>query len=205
MLYTVADIGAARKGRMGNRRVWARIPLLLAGLACGSGKAARAETIGSWVLTCPEAPAGGGCTLRHKDAFLQLGGVTAALEVRRHAEALVPVVVLSGLGAQAALAVAGSVTVSLRLDGGAWAAMPCAVWLVCAPAPADVTGFPAAHEIALRVGVAIPGGPALPPVVHGFALSGTDAALRRLRAAGEVEPAEQGLDMEGLMRKLWGR
>ena len=171
----------------------------------GSAQAqAAAPAGGSWDVACRDI-----CTMRHKAASVRLGGFSAGLEVQPVGGALVPVVVVRGLPAQAAaLAVAG-VSVSLRLDKGAWVDLPCGLSLVCAPAEADATGlgaaFPAARTVSLRVAVAVPGAAPLPPVEHSFTAVGTREALARLKADG-VEttsaPAAGGLDWLGMARKL---
>jgi hypothetical protein len=157
-------------------------------------------TVGSWEVVCHDT-----CTMRHRDASVRVGGLTADLEVQSVGGALVPVVVARGLPAQAAV-VAASVSVGLRLDKGPWAEMACTGLLICAPSEADAPGlgqaFPGARSVSLRVQVTVPGAPALPPVEHAFGTAGTREALARLKAGGAVTTSAPGLDWMGLARKL---
>ncbi len=173
------------------------------------------ETIGSWVLQCPADPSGP-CTLRHRDPLLAPGnhGPTAALEVQRRGDALVPVITLRGLPPEAALG--GSLVVrplvSLRLDGGTPDALACGPddgVFVCAPGAASVPGLaaalPTARSVSVAVTMTVPGSPRPPPQSLSLALTGTAQALARLRAvgaAGEALPTYPGLDLQGFLDQV---
>ncbi|MFL5281259.1 MAG: hypothetical protein ACJ8AW_09725 [Rhodopila sp.] len=168
------------------------------------------ETIGSWRLVYPDSPGGLGCLLRHKDASLQIGGYSVALEVQSVDGALVPVMAVRGLAPQPAVGTFVSITVGLRLDQGVWLELPCGQALRCLP-DADVLpdlarAFPTARLLRLRLEVTLPTGDALPRPEHEFELNGTKRALQRLKASGVVStsaPTAPGLDWKGMLQKAW--
>jgi hypothetical protein len=190
------------------------IGLAFAGLA-PPGWAAD-EEIGSWVLACPAPPAGtqaDGCILRHKSWVLAPGngGPSAALEVQMRGDSLVPVVALRGMPTQAA--VGGSLVlkpdVAVRFDNGPRSPMSCGLSgaaYACAPQLAAIgptaAALPKAHAVTVRIELTIPGMMTLPPTERTMELSGTEAALARLRAVGaitEALPEVPGLDWQGFL------
>jgi hypothetical protein len=184
-----------------------------AGLLCLRAAIARADPPAGevWDLLCPTGPHA--CVLRHKAASLHAGGVSVALEVHARGGALVPVVVVQGLSAQAALtaSLAGHLSVGLRFDHGPWMELTCEGAIICAPAAGDIpsaaAALPAARSVTLRLDLEVQGVRGIPHPERTLDLSGTVAALVRLRRAGareEAVPAEPGLDLPGLMNKLMG-
>ncbi len=208
----LTGIGAGRKGRGARRGFCHRWKCAGAAAAaavlCAASPAG--ETVGTWRLVCPDAPQGLGCVLRHKDASLQIGGYSVALEVQSVDGALVPVVAVRGIPSQAAVGTLVGVVVGLRLDQDDWVALPCGKALRCLPGAEAVAGlaraFPTARTLRLRLEVTLPDGTALPQPEHEFELSATKRAVERLKAAGVVTtsaPAAPGLDWQGALRKAW--
>ncbi|MBS0644833.1 MAG: hypothetical protein JSS43_33615 [Proteobacteria bacterium] len=200
----LTGIGSSRKRQNGIAAALAVAGGLMAGAA-----APAPEPIGTWRLSCPEAAPAQGCTLRHKDASLQFAGYGVALEVQSIGGALVPVVIVRGVGAQKGIGSVLGVAVWLRLDQGAWVELPCNAALHCLPGaealPALAGAFPSASLIRLRLDVTLPGGSGLPQPEHEYDLASTKRALERLKAAGPVTvtaPAAPGLDWKAMMQKL---
>src|SRR6185312_5416660 len=164
------------------------------------------EEIGSWVLTCPEAPKPGACRLRHRNWVLPPGDgrLSAALEVQRRGDAMVPVVTLRGLSSQAAIGgmLTMKATVGVRFDGGPRTDLACGFdgeAIVCAPEGTAVAlaaaQLPSAHGAVVQIQVSLPGMLALPAQDRAMDLKGTREALARFRTmgpAGEALPAEAG-------------
>jgi hypothetical protein len=159
-------------------------------MAIGTAQASSQEHIGSWVLTCPtEKP----CVLRLDKRFLDKGGITGDLEVDAIGTALVPVLVLRGLPGEVMMAAAlsGRADASVQFAGGPKVTLGCApssVGYICSPdrdaAHALAAGLPGARSMKLRVEVSVTGLKPLPIQERHLDLTGTSAALDRLRAAG---------------------
>ncbi len=168
-----------------------RLPIwsaLLAGILCcpvASLAGAVTETIGSWKLTCRDDKSGNGCTLRHKDASVQIGAYSVAVEVQSVNGALVPVVAVHGVAAAKAVGSVIGILIGLRLDNGPWFELPCGPDLRCVPSSDEVPElaltFPLGGQMRLRLEVTLPGAGALPQPEHVFDLSGTRTTLDRLR------------------------
>jgi hypothetical protein len=186
---------------------------LLAGLLCwpvASWAGAVTETIGSWKLVCRDDKSAGVCTLRHKDASVQIGAYSVAVEVQSVNGALVPVVAARGVAAAKTVGSLVSVVIGLRLDNGPWFELPCGADLRCVATsdelPELAVTFPLARQMRLRLEVTLPGAGALPQPEHEFALGGTRAALDRLRSAGTITtaaPAEATADWKAMIQKAW--
>lgn len=178
------------------------------------------ELVGVWLLAChaatvtkPEP-----CIMRHRDWVLQpgSGGLSAALEVQARDGALVPVVTLRGIPAQAALGTSLLMKpqVHFHYDAGPPIGMTCGlsgIIYACAPdAPliaAAASGLRPARSITVRIELSIPGMFALPPQEQRLDLSGTSQALARLAATGglvsdEALPAVPGLDLRGFLDRV---
>ncbi len=198
---------------MGRRLGVAVASMLAAGPLAAQPRPAQ-EAIGSWELTCPAGR--GACLLRHQNWVLPPGDgrPSAALEVQRRGDALVPVVALRGLPMQAAVAGALVMQASagLRFDGGAPIALACGldgIALACAPQGAEVAqsaaALPTAHTLVVQIALTVPGLAALPEQDRTLALAQTEQALARYRAAGatgEALPAEAGLDWQGFLDRV---
>ena len=173
------------------------------------------QAIGSWVLSCP-ADAKEPCVLRHRDWVLPPsgGGPSGALEVQMRGGVFVPVITLRGLPTSAA--VGGSFvvkpTVNVGFDGGKRVDLGCGISgtvYACAPGAEAVPGLsaqlPKARTIAAAVTLTLPGILALPPQERSMDLTGTEAALTRLRAAGAIDealPDVPGLDLQGFLDRV---
>ncbi len=169
--------------------------LLILGIAA---RAAAPEQIGSWVITCPPGPPADGCLMRAGTRFLDKGGITGDLEVQAQGEALVPVITVRGLPQDLLLAaaMAGRPTASIRFPGGPAQPLDCAATAmayVCAPNQAAgralAAGLPTAAEVSVQVSLSVSGLKTLPVQQKSLPLSGTRAALQRLRAAGPTQVA----------------
>ena len=188
--------------------------LVLGVLPLGAGRAwAADQEIGSWVVSCASP---GNCLMRHRSWVMPPGGgrPSAALEVQRRGDLLVPVVALRGLSAQAAiggiLALKAAVAVTFD-DGPAWN-LNCSLdggAIVCAPQGDGVVlsaaELPTAHEATVRIQLSMPGLMALPSQQRTLALQSTRAALARFRTvgpSGESLPAEAGLDWSGFVDRV---
>jgi hypothetical protein len=197
-------------------------PLIAAILALGLGPAAAQsadrlpdDPIGTWVLSCPMA-VGQPCIMRHRDWILPPvnGSPSAALEIQLRGDILVPVVTVRGLPAIAALG--GSVlikpTLTIGFDGGRKIEMACESGdksFSCGPPAAVVPVMggllPKARRIDASMTIGLPGVAPLPPQERSLELSGTEAALARLRivgAVGEALPDVPGLDLRGFIERL---
>lgn len=191
-----------------------RVTICLAALLSLAAAPAEApQAIGSWLLQCPPA---GGCTLQDRDWVVPpgTGGPSAALEVQRRGDALVPVVTLRGLTTQ--MAVGGLLTLqpraTLRFVPGPSAELACELdgdAVVCAPqghAVAETAAaLPVARTVAIGMQFGASGTTPLPGRTRDLALAGTREALARLRsagAAGEALPAEPGLDWIGFIDRV---
>ena len=162
-------------------------------MAIGTARAATQEHIGSWVLTCPaDKP----CVLRLEKRFLDKGGITGDLEVQAVGKALVPVLVLRGLPSELMIAAAlsGRADASVQFAGGPKVTLGCApssVGYMCSPdrdaAHALAAGLPGARSMKLRVEVSVTGLKPLPVQERSLDLTGTSAALDRLRAVGPTQ------------------
>jgi hypothetical protein len=188
------------------RRIGPRIALLL--LA-----AAAPQPIGSWLLDCSDP---GACVLQHRSWLLPPGGdhPSAALNVERRGDWLVPVVTLREVSTR--MAVGGLLAlhprVVLRFNSGLSADLSCGLdgaALVCAPQGPDIAAtadaLPVATSMQAQVLLSLPGGATLPARAGTLALSGTAEALARLRAAGaagESLPVVQGLDWIGFLDRV---
>jgi len=166
-----------------------RLPLALILLA-GVAYAAPAEKIGSWVLSCPDAEP---CLLRLEKRFVDKAGITGELDILADGKALVPVLALRGLSSELlmAAALAGHTEASLQFAGGPRETLDCApatASYVCAPrdeaADRLAAALPSARSVTVRITVAISGLKPLPVQEKSLDLTGTGAALTRLRAAG---------------------
>ena len=170
------------------------VALLLTGALGGAARAAAPEQIGSWVIDCPASPPAGGCLMRAGTRFLDKGGITGDLEVQAQDQALVPVITVRGLPRELLLAaaMAGKPTASIQFPGGSAQPLACAATAlayVCAPADqaagrALAAGLPTAAEVSVQVSLSVSGLKTLPAQRKSLPLSGTQAALQRLRAAG---------------------
>jgi len=186
---------------------------LLAGALCCpvvSFAGAVTETIGSWKLTCHNDKSGDECMLRHKDASVQIGASSVAVEVLSVNGALVPIVAVHGVAPAKAVGSLVSIVVGLRLDNGPWFALPCAADLRCVPSADEVPElaltFPLAGQMRLRLEMTLPGSGALPQPEHEFDLNSTRAALGRLRSAGTITtavPGESVADWKAMIQKAW--
>lgn len=173
------------------------------------------ESIGSWVLTCPpHAP--DPCLMRHRELLLPPGNgmPSAALEIQRRGTVLVPVIALRGLPQSAAFggALVAQPSVTIGFDNGKRSALACGVdgtVYACAPEAPVVdelaAALPRAKSIAASVALIVPGLVSLPPQERSLELSGTEAALARLRAVGatgEALPEIRGLDIRGFLDRI---
>ena len=173
------------------------------------------EAIGSWILSCPPAPAEP-CLMRHREWVLAPanGTPSAALELQLRGDALVPVITVRGLPASAAVGGAFVVkpSVNIGFDGGKRSDLSCGVsgtYYACAPDASTVmaiaAALPKARILSASVTLTVPGMMALPPQERSLDLSRTEAAMARLRAAGatgESLPAYPGLDMQGFLDRI---
>ena len=173
-----------------------------------------AQQIGSWTLRCPET---GACTLQHRSWILPPAagtGPSAAVEVQRRRDALVPVVAVRGLSPEAAFSsvLALKPVVTLRFDAGAPLPLGCdlaGAAILCAPegkaiAPA-ATALPAAHTLTVQIVFTLPGAGALPEQDRTLELAGTVQALAAYRtagASGETLPAEPGLNWREFLDRV---
>ena len=198
------------------RSGWALALVLCATPAFAQSPARPAnEAIGSWVLACPPDTAEP-CLLRYRDWVVAPanGSPSAALEVQTRGDALVPVIAVRGLSASMAIggAALAKPTVTMGFDGGKRVDLRCGLSgtnYACAPDAAAVPSFaaalPKAHTISASVTLTIPGVIALPGQDRTLTLTGTDAALTRLRtvgATGEALPALPGLDLQGFLDRI---
>ncbi|WP_158932855.1 hypothetical protein [Acidisphaera sp. S103] len=168
--------------------------LLLGLLVCiGTARAAPPPHIGSWVLTCSATSI---CRLRAEKRFVDKDGVTVELDVLSDRTALVPVLALRGLPAQAVMMASamGTVGAWIQLDGGVRRALECAPNLdgyFCTPrgdaARALAAGLPTARTMTARVEATVTGMKPLPVEQKTLALVDTRQALATLAAAG-AEP-----------------
>jgi hypothetical protein len=173
--------------------------------------AAAPGPIGFWRLAC-RVP--GHCLLRYAPWILAPGGSRpgAALEVQRRGGWLVPVVTLQGASTQALVGglLALHPRVRLRFTPGTSVGLSCGLdeaAVICAPVDpaAAAAALPPATSVRVDLLLRLPDGAALPPQGATLALSGTQDALAKLRAAGaagEALPAEPGLDWIGFLDKL---
>ncbi len=163
-------------------------------LSIGVARAAPPEHIGRWVLTCPgETPHADPCLLRFDKPFLDQGGITGDLEIQASGKSLVPVLTLRGLPADLLMAasLAGKAEASLQFGGGSPEPLSCAPAsdaYICWPKD-DATAklaaeLPSARTITVRVSVSVTGLQPRPARQKSLGLTGTKAALRRLREAG---------------------
>ena len=172
-------------------------------MSAQAAHAGRQETTGGWVLVCPDNNSGHKtCVLRLDRPLFGQGSVSADLEIRADGRSLVPVIVASGLPGElvAAASMTGRPDVSVWFDDGKPEPLDCAptqAGYLCAPGPgADVrlsAALPAARSVTVRASLTAPGLKPLPSRDTSFALSGTRAALDRLRAAGPA-PVPGALD-----------
>jgi hypothetical protein len=168
--------------------------LTLGLLVCiGAARAATPEHIGSWVLNCSGTST---CRLRAEKRFVDKDGITVELDVLSDGTALVPVLALRGLPAQAVVmaSMIGTVDAWIQLDGGVRRALACAPNLdgyFCTPrgdaARALAAGLPMARAMTARVEATISGMKPLPVEQKTLALADTRRALAKLAAAG-AEP-----------------
>lgn len=172
----------------------AAAPALGVARAGETAKAATAEQIGSWVLSCPAAPSGTErCQLRARKRFLDKAGVTGDLEVLADGGALVPVITLRGVPTEllTAVAMAGTTEASMQFAGGSRESLDCgatSLGYVCAARDKAARRLAAslggARSVIVRVAVSIPGVQPLPAEERTLDLAETTEALGRLRAAG---------------------
>jgi hypothetical protein len=122
--------------------------------------------------------------------------MTGDLEVLALGKALVPVLALRGLSDQVivAAAAAGTTDASIQLDDRPPQKLACApsvAMYLCSPgddaARTLAEGLPAARSLTVRVSVTMSGLKPLPIQTKHLVLSGTGAALLRLRAAGPTQ------------------
>jgi len=191
----------------------ARRPWLIAGamVLAAAAPADAPQAIGSWLLQCKTS----GCILRDRDWILPPGNgrFTAALEVQRRGESLVPVVTLRGLSEQQMVGglLALQPRATLHFAPGPRADLACemdAGAVICAPdgsaVAATAAALPGAYQVEVGVQLGVPG-MALPSQGRVLALQDTPEALARLRsagAAGESLPAQPGLDWIGFIHKM---
>jgi hypothetical protein len=173
--------------------------LLALGLAMSAGTASAAtqERIGSWVLSCPgPAPDAEPCLLHVGKRFFDTAGVTGELEVQALGNTLVPVIALRGLSNEILLAasLAGKTEVSMQFAGGPHEDLACAqgtLAYVCSPkdeaAQKLAAGLPSARSVMVRVSITVSGLKPLRVQEKSLDLSGTNAALARLRAVGPAQ------------------
>lgn len=197
------------------RRSWLALALLLGAAPAVAQTRPADEQIGSWELTCPSA-ADSSCLLRHRNWVLPPGGTrpTAAVEVQRCGEALVPVVAVRGMPMQAAL---GGVmvmkpSVGLRFDNGPRLELNCGLdggAILCAPQGAAIAAaaaaLPNARSVTVQIALTVPGIAALPEQDRVLDLAATPQALARYRAAGtsgEALPTEAGLDWQQFLDRV---
>lgn len=190
------------------------VAVLLCLLAPVAARAAPAEQdIGSWVVACPTQ---GNCLMRHQSWVLPpgTGRPSAALEVQRRGDSLVPVVTLRGLSTQAAIG--GMLTmkaaVAVSFDSGPAADLACDLGgdaIVCAPQGSAVAltaaELPTARSATVRIQLSLPGLMALPAQQRTMALQATPQALAQFRAvgpSGEALPVEAGLDWRGFVDRV---
>ncbi len=167
-----------------------------------ASQAAAPESIGTWVLNCPE-DSKSGCILRHRDRYFAKPPLSADLEVQSVRGALVPVLAVRGIPREALLAASlgGRTEASVRLGNGAWVPLDCGAAgesYQCAPAEGAAAtlsaSLPAAGSATLRLSVGLlPGMAPVQAPERALDLAGTQAALARLRAVGAIaapRPAE---------------
>jgi hypothetical protein len=197
------------------RAPWLALALLLGAAPAGAQPRPAEAQIGSWELSCPSA-ADSPCLLRHRNWVLSPGGArpTAAVEVQRRGEALVPVVALRGLPMQAALGgvMAMQPAVGLRFDDGPRITLSCGLddgAILCAPqgpaVGAAAAALPHARSVTVQMALTVPGMGALPEQDRVLDLAVTPQALARYRAAGasgEALPAEPGLDWQQFLDRV---
>ncbi|HEY1933054.1 MAG TPA: hypothetical protein VGG99_13655 [Acetobacteraceae bacterium] len=179
----------------------------------GAGRAATEQAIGSWVVSCATP---GNCLMRHESWVLPpgTGRPSAALEVQRRGDSLVPVVTLRGLSTQAAIGgmLAMQASVAVSFDNGPASDLACDLdggTIVCAPGGDAVAltaaELPTARSATVRIQITVPGLTALPAQQRTLALQSTPEALARFRAvgpSGESLPIEPGLDWTGFVDKV---
>jgi len=197
------------------RTPWLALALLLGVAPAVAETRPAEEQIGSWELSCPSA-ADSPCVLRHRNWVLPPGGTrpTAAVEVQRRGDALVPVVAVRGLPMQAAL---GGVmvmkpAVGLRFDTGPRIELSCGLddgAILCAPQGAALgaaaAALPNARSVTVQIALTVTGMGALPEQDRVLDLAGTPQALARYRAmgiSGEALPAEAGLDWQQFLDRV---
>lgn len=200
---------------MPHRQRLAVLALLIAGPLAAQPQPAL-DQIGSWLLTCPADMKSEPCRMRHQAWVLPPGSghPSAALEVLRRRDLLIPAIAMRGLTMQAALGgmLALKASVSLRFDAGQPVDLVCGLdgaAVVCAPegtqAASAGSQLAAAHSVLVQMQLSLPGVIALPEQSRALDLQRTSEALARFRAtapAGEALPAIPGLDWHGFLDRL---
>ncbi|HTI83267.1 MAG TPA: hypothetical protein VL614_22670 [Acetobacteraceae bacterium] len=185
--------------------------LLIGGAAIAQTRPAL-EQVGSWVLTCPEAPTAP-CQLRDRTPIMQaIGNLPgASLEVMHRGGQFVPVVALRGLSMQAAVSgvLAAQTDIALRFDTQPWIELGCGIdgaAVLCAPngpaASSAAAALPAANTAVVRIRLSLPGMAPLPEQSRSLDLIRTADALALFRAtspASESMPVVPGLDWHGFL------
>jgi hypothetical protein len=169
---------------------------LLLGLliSIGTARAATQEHIGSWVLSCS---GGSACRLHAEKRFVDKNGITVELDVLSDRTALVPVLALRGLPAQAVMmaSMMGTVEAWIQLDRGVRRALECAPNLdgyFCTPRGDAARGLaaelPNARTMTARVQATVRGLKPLPAEQKTLALAGTPVPDTRVAAASRLLP-----------------
>ncbi len=159
-----------------------------------AGRAAMQEQIGGWTLTCRgETRISEPCLMRLTTRILDKAGLTADLEVQARGTTLVPVLSLRGASPDMLMtaALAAKTDASIKFPGHAAENLDCAATKAgyfCVPdEPAGrrlAASLPAARAATVRVAVTVSGMGPLHPQEKSLDLSGTSAALARLRTVG---------------------
>ena len=191
---TLTDNRAARK-RLGAIKMRTAACLAIGMVVlCGTARAATQEQIGSWVLSCPgDTPGAEPCAMRINKRFLDQGGITGDLEIQSPGKSLMPVIALRGLSTE--MMMAASLTVktvaSLQFGGGQREDLNCAGssdGYICSPGDAGgqrlAAGLPLARSVTVRISISMPGVNPLPVQEKTLDMSGTNAALAKLRMVG---------------------
>jgi ABC-type nitrate/sulfonate/bicarbonate transport system substrate-binding protein len=168
-------------------------------MASGAAAASTQEQIGSWVLTCPNGPAGSEpCLLHAAKRFFDEAGVTCDLEVQALGQILVPVITLRGLPNDVLIAasLAGKTEVSLQFGDEARENLACALTnagYICSPkddaARRLAAELPSSRSMTVLLSVAVTGMKPLPVQKKSLDLTGTNEALARLRRVGPTQVA----------------
>ncbi len=198
--------------------LWTFGLILLSSPAWSQAPRPAREDIGPWALRCAPTESEP-CILRHRDWILPPGetGASAAVEIQRRGDVLVPVVTLRGMPKAASLggALVVTLTVTIAFDDGVAVAMRCGSsgsYFACGPEAAALPRVAAqmvlSRAMTLDFLMSVPGMIGLPAQHRVMDFTTTPMAISRLLTIGlpdgESLPVRHGLEIRGFADTMLG-